>query len=238
MLRPPTTPDIFVGTPNPIINGAMWSISYEFRCYALVALVGVLGSRYQKPLWAALLALTLVLNCFPAQMHAVDFPGLYLLLGNFEVFVRVFSFFSAGACFYLFRQQLFLRGSVALVAFGLLIVGMFYQLTANLVLPTVGGYSLFWLAFAPIPALRSFQRLDDVSYGLYLYGWPTQKLLDWFLPTVSPWLLLPLAFVISCLSGWASWHLVEAHFIRRTSKTNSSWFIKAKSIIEPVIPID
>ena len=38
--------------------------------------------------------------------------------------------------------------------------------------PVCGGYLTLWAAFSPrIPVLRA-ARFGDLSYGLYIYGWP------------------------------------------------------------------
>lgn len=57
--------------------------------------------------------------------------------------------------------------------------------------------------------------MDDISYGVYLYGWPIQKLADWYFPSVSTWVLLPFVFITACLAGYISWHAVEARFLKR-----------------------
>ena len=131
------------------------------------------------------------------------------------IFARLVAFFSVGACFALYRVRLVFAGKWAAVAALALTVLMFQPLLASLALATLGAYALFWLAFAQVPALQGFRNMDDVSYGLYLYGWPIQKLLDWYFPTVSPFVLLLAALVMSSLAGYASWHLVESMWLKR-----------------------
>ena len=77
----------------------------------------------------------------------------------------------------------------------------------------LGGYCLFWFAFARLPAVAGFGKLPDVSYGTYLYGWPVQKLLLWYLPWLTPWALFPASLALSCLCGLTSWYLVEKPFL-------------------------
>ena len=90
---------------------------------------------------------------------------------------------------------------------------------SEIALSILGGYILFWFAFLPVPLLNRFKHHSDISYGLYLYGWPIQKLVLWYLPIHSPWLLFPIAFVFSYACGYLSWNLVERpalKFKRRT----------------------
>lgn len=51
--------------------------------------------------------------------------------------------------------------------------------------------------------------MPDFSYGIYLYGWPVQKLLIWYLPLISPWLLFLLSAGISSGCGLLSWYIIE-----------------------------
>lgn len=217
-LRPPETPTTFVGMPYPGVNNAMWSIAYEFRCYALVILVGLFGVNRQRGIWLGLLILSLMVLPFSGSLRGIDFPGCFRLIGYVDFFVSVFAFFCVGACMYLFRQQIPLKGTWAACAFILLVVCLFSADVAQISLATLGAYVLFWVVFKPIPLLKCFQRFDDISYGLYLYGWPTQMLLQWFFPTASPWGLLPIAMVLASTAGYLSWHLVEQPFLRQARK--------------------
>ena len=77
-----------------------------------------------------------------------------------------------------------------------------------------GGYLLFYFAFRPMWLTESFNRLPDISYGVYLYGWPVQTLLVAYLPPVSPWLKLGLACVIVLPLSVLSCYLVEQPMLR------------------------
>ena len=45
------------------------------------------------------------------------------------------------------------------------------------IIPTFGFYILFYLAFLPIGRLHDFAKHGDLSYGIYLYAYPIQRLL-------------------------------------------------------------
>jgi peptidoglycan/LPS O-acetylase OafA/YrhL len=95
---------------------------------------------------------------------------------------------------------------------------MLHQAVVQIALLTVGAYLLFWFAFIPSPLLGKFRSFPDISYGVYLYGWPTQELLIWYIPTISPWVMFPLALGICSVCGLLSWHLVENPFLKLKPK--------------------
>ena len=93
-----------------------------------------------------------------------------------------------------------------------------------LLLPIAGGYSLFSFAFQRLPAhgwfgtLQGFVRRNDLSYGVYIYGWPVQQILISLLQLRSPWLLMPLALTLAAACAFVSWHVVEKPFLRLKPK--------------------
>src|SRR5580658_8116916 len=72
LLSSPVTPPVFPGHPYALVNGAMFTIGYEFRCYLLVALLGLCGS-FRRPIFvliATLLLLVSLVDTAPlGQLH-------------------------------------------------------------------------------------------------------------------------------------------------------------------------
>src|ERR1700761_7664187 len=66
LLGSPATPPVFPGHPYAMVNGAMWTIGYEFRCYMLVALLGLCGLLRRPILVLVVTTLLLSSLLFPA----------------------------------------------------------------------------------------------------------------------------------------------------------------------------
>jgi peptidoglycan/LPS O-acetylase OafA/YrhL len=214
-LEPPEAPLAFAGTPLPFLNAATWSIAFEARCYVLVVLVGLLLGRRHRWGWLGLAAGAVLLLPLYYRVAAWNFPLRAQLIDSSEAFFRLLAFFAVGACFYLFRERILLRGRWAAGAAALALGLLLLPRLAHFGLATAGAYALFWVAWAPLAPLAIFRRLTDISYGLYLYGWPIQKLLLWYFPGVSVWLLLAATMGLGSLAGYLSWHLVEAPWLKR-----------------------
>ena len=226
-LQMPALALAFPGWPYRSVNGALWTIAYEARSYLLVALLGWSGLAGRRWAWPAIAGVALFLAVSPVPIGRLAFRGSYWLYGEPETLMRLVAFFAAGACFYEFRARIGYRAGRAAVAAALLAPCLLRPGTAQVGVATLGAYVLFWFVFAPLPYLAKFRERPDISYGIYLYGWPMQKLLIYYIPGISPWLVFVLAFLLAGGAGWLSWTFVEAPCLR--------W--KRRATRDPGIPV-
>ena len=72
LLSSPMTPPVFPGRPYEMVNAAMYTIAYEFRCYLLVALLGLSG-LLRRPVFVMAITLLLLFSLLYAgpfeRMH-------------------------------------------------------------------------------------------------------------------------------------------------------------------------
>ncbi len=212
----PSIPPVFQGQHYPVVNGSLWTIAYEFRCYLLVALLGVCGLARRRWVWPVLATAGLVaLVWFDPAAYDHYLPRRVRLYGgDLEPTARFVAFFCAGGAFFAYRDRIRYGGRWALVAAALLVACLFRFDTGHVALATLGAYVLFWFVFARFAILDGFRAYSDVSYGVYLYGWPIQKLFLWYVPALSPWALFPLTVACCLGAGWTSWTLVERPFLK------------------------
>jgi peptidoglycan/LPS O-acetylase OafA/YrhL len=211
-LSPPWIPGVFVGLPYPALNNAMWTIAYEFRCYLLVAALGMLGAFRPKyrPLLALAVGMLLVVNATGALRDVHTGYLVSYLVGDPVSTIRLSAVFGVGVVYYLFRNQIPLTQTGAAFAAVVLAGAMFWWRLAETSYAIFGGYLILYFALKlPMLHLSSVANKSDISYGLYLYGWPIQTLIIWNDHTIDPWLLCSLSLAAAATIGYASWRLVE-----------------------------
>jgi peptidoglycan/LPS O-acetylase OafA/YrhL len=210
LLSSPMTPPVFPGRPYAMVNGAMYTIAYEFRCYLLVALLGLSG-LLRRPFWVLTVTILLLLSLlYSAPFDRMHWPRHVEALVGQPIYVfRLTAVYLTGCCFSLFRERIAFRPRFALVATLLMIACfVFVPSRGELGMVLCGGYLMFYLGQMQLSWLSGMDRLPDISYGIYLYGWPVEGLWIWF-SRGSPWVTFLGSTIICFGLGWLSWNFIE-----------------------------
>jgi peptidoglycan/LPS O-acetylase OafA/YrhL len=192
---------MFVDNPVGLeVNGSLWTLHYEFMMYLMVMGLGVLG---MLGLRASLLLLALGLAC-------IHFPALDALGG----WGWLLAFFAIGMVLYELRGSWIFDGRIAVLA----LIGLALTVRLGgfiLFFPLFGCYLALWLALNPrLPIIRA-ARFGDLSYGLYIYGWPSEQAAIYLLGGHAAWWqVCGLALPIAATAAFLSWHLIERPALR------------------------
>jgi peptidoglycan/LPS O-acetylase OafA/YrhL len=206
----------FHGLPQEKINGSMWTISYEMRCYMLVILLGACGFLRDRRKFLAL-TICIGIAVFLPKNFRLPFPSIFGVVGADVLWAGVFC---AGGLFYLYRDVIKLRFRYALLAVPIFFVLQFNDATAQIALMTAGAYILFWVAtYKGDNAMSRFTQKTDFSYGIYLYAYPVQQLILWYDRDIGMFGLLGISLVITWILGAISWYVVERPALRRKPRS-------------------
>jgi peptidoglycan/LPS O-acetylase OafA/YrhL len=213
-------PGQLAGLHYPDLNGSMWTIAYEFRGYLLVAALGLTGLLHRRWLILCVTAIgvaALIASSFDIVRSPIDaissHQRLNQLIGAPLSNIELMTTFLVGICFYLFKIEAlrWLDARFALLA-GLLTAALLFRdpHLAQAALITLGAAPLFWIGLkANLGWLQTINDRWDISYGVYLYGWPIATAIRWFDRSISPWSLAAATLTLAVLAGAASWWGVE-----------------------------
>lgn len=194
-------PGVFETNPLPFPLGTVWTLKYETLCYLGVLVAGLAGILARPRLaLAALLALTLAVI-----LREVLAP--HGSKGT-ETALRLPLIFLAGGVIYLCREKVWL--SLPLLAVALLaLVPLSFTPLYKAALYLVTAWGVLVLALAPALTRRSVEPPADLSYGVYLYGWPVQQALHALFPSLGAVALLWPSLAVTIVVAALSWYLVE-----------------------------
>jgi peptidoglycan/LPS O-acetylase OafA/YrhL len=200
------------------VNISLWTLATEFTCYLLPPLIFLL--RWPRLRWTVGAALALF---FLVTSVGADWQVGGTTLGDFRkpYFPEVVASppqrywvvcFLVGMMAYACRCRFSPRPGLACAAL-VLSVGACSLRLGGWVLPLAWSYFLLWTA-AAIP-FRNFDRKVDLSYGMYIFGFPVQQTLVWTdVARFGVWVHVAGAIAIPIALAFVSWHLVEKPALR------------------------
>lgn len=93
----------------------------------------------------------------------------------------------------------------------------FFQNMLWILLP----YIILRIAFYKPLGMQNFGKNGDISYGLYLYAFPVQQLIVYFLKdSISVFGMICLSFLFTIPFAYLSWHLIKKPTLKLRSKLN------------------
>ena len=181
-----------------LVNGSLWTLRYEVLMYVMILLLAALR----------------VLNLSSAiVLTGVGIAAVYfeqaLPPGDIGEWAWFVGFFASGMVLHFLRERLVFDWRYALLAAAAL--ALFVWLGRFIMLfPLAGAYLVIWFARRHDAWLDYSRHLGDLSYGAYIYGWPSEQLVMYLSGGTARWWQVffgSLAFALP--AAWLSWHGVE-----------------------------
>jgi peptidoglycan/LPS O-acetylase OafA/YrhL len=193
------------------LNGSLWTLPWEMRCYLTLVLLGLLGLTDRKAMaflvLPATIGLAAVWHIPPmrafAEQHVPHGAAYYL-----ETTARLWTLFATGCAASIWHQRLWLNGWVLLALFAAtLLVGHtdWGYLTRLLLI----CYTVLWFGFRSSRFTPQIARMPDYSYGIYIYAFPVMTGLAALLPNLSAAALAMVNLLAVLPIAALSWHLLE-----------------------------
>jgi peptidoglycan/LPS O-acetylase OafA/YrhL len=192
-------PLVFPDNPHAgSTNGSGWTLPIEIRCYLLVLLFGFFGvfdNRIRANV--AIFFIAFIVFVYPTDVPVFMFNGEIRNL-------RCLVYFLVGSLFWVNRSSISLNATTTIICIILTLISCLFNFI-NYFLP-IPFFFLLLLVVYKVPFI-SLKKIGDLSFAVYLYGWPIQQLVwtqgqaayvNFF---YSSLIIIPLAYL--------SWHCVE-----------------------------
>jgi peptidoglycan/LPS O-acetylase OafA/YrhL len=221
-----TLTDVRCGTELCIINGSLWTLPWEARCYVLLGVLALLGLANRKAMLFLVLPATAafaILYDVPAVAAAVERIGGHGISFNLHQIDRLWTAFAMGIAAYELRHCIPL-------SWMLLVLLLLLNVAAQWWLPEAGthmralfiGYGALCLGFLSARRGAISGNWPDYSYGMYIYAFPVMTGLLILFDFPSHYLLGLCTLVLTVPFAAASWHFVEKpalDWLRRRQRT-------------------
>ena len=192
-------PGVFISNAKRGFNGSLWTLQVEIWCYLLLAGLFVLGGMKNR-----LVANVVIVGLFfLGWCYLSDLP----LLGGNTKWVRLAGYFLLGMFFYTNRAQVVLDKKLCVMA-AFIAFFSFGTVWFDYVFPFVFAYLVFAAAYL-FPYMDADGTIGDLSYGIYIYAWPTQQVVASLSPASGPIFNTFVASIVVFLLALMSWRFVE-----------------------------
>src|SRR6267154_2060369 len=190
-------PGVFLTSNTPkSVNGSLWTLNYEFRCYLLVLLFGMVGLLNRVVMS---IGLTLLLALIVFMDHS------NFLFSNSVILT---AYFFAGSILFLIgiTPNRFLVAACLIAIIASLIVGARFPVVMTL----AGSYIVICIGISNAIRIPYLSRFGDLSYGTYIYAFTVQQIVALTFASNSTWLInaavsTPIVVGLAALS----WRYVE-----------------------------
>jgi peptidoglycan/LPS O-acetylase OafA/YrhL len=202
-------PGVFEALPMAgQVNLPLWSLKYEILSYAILTMIAALGVWRRSGLFWSFFVVLLVTHLVVESGHS-----------RVEQHVTVDQALRFLLCFFLGATAYRMRHVLRLTAIGALCAVLMLVLTRQTAFEeTVSyvaiGYLTLCFAALPVGRIRGLCSRADISYGLYIYGWPAAQTVLFLVPGIEPVALAAASLAVAAIFAAASWFLIERPALR------------------------
>ena len=213
-------PGVFESNPYPsAVNGSLWTLPIEVAMYVFIpiaeSIIAHLRSGWaRRSVFCGMAVLICVLDCC---LLAKPDARLVIYGTDWVSAVHILPFYFIGMLVgYLEADGLPIRDYLNLplaVTAALLVPALSQQFVSHAALFVVLPYLIFSLGYAPCPILEKAGNKAEITYGIYLFGFPIQQCLMSVLSSrgivIHSLILTLVSFCLSALAAYALHFLVE-----------------------------
>lgn len=181
-----------------VVNGALWTLPVEFMCYIMIYIAYKIGI-FEKKKFAFTIPFAIVIIIL-----------LIFIRDNFIIsVVRPVILYYIGLGMYVFRDKIKLTKKcfwTSVFCF-ILLIGLKLDIIAMI---SVFPYIMMYLAFGTKKKFINFSKNGDISYGMYLWGWPVAQIVCMIFGKKMEWYVNSIIVItLSIVFGYITYVIVE-----------------------------
>ena len=202
---------------------------FEVRMYAILAITWFLTgirSHLRPPIFAAAIlcysACSLMFLIIATFWFQKDLPPVWL-----------FYMFFVGSSFYILRRHILMSQSLFVCFVSTLIVSASTGYGFRFVYVVTIAYIVLYIAYIPSGWIRSYNKMGDYSYGVYIYAFPIQQSIAASIHDVSVPVMVLISTSITFTLAIISWHIIEMnalswkdHYVHHTRRILAARLIR------------
>ena len=199
------------------VNGSLWTIPFEVRCYLVMGLIGFLGLLRNK--WWGIAWCLLFLTWYFSK-GLPDQAGKYTPGREFSAHFVVGVLLCCCKKWWIPHSKLLILAASILGL--LLFVNEFHYLAILVITPILS----IGIGIHSTPVISRFGRFGDPSFGIYLYAFPVQQTLIYAFPDLNFYVSMVVAAMITITLAYTSWQWIEKPALR----------LKPRKPLAPTLP--
>lgn len=188
------------------VNGSLWTLPLEFLGYILcffMMKVGFLKSKCLKWIMPIFVFVHIaVISIFSPQ-------DMILMAW------RPTAIFFVGMLYYVYQDKIYLSRRIAVISMILLLFSTCLGIL-NVTIPFLGSYVFMYLGYGTKIKFSNFAKHGEISYGIYLCGFPIQQIVcESFGGSMNPILNAVISIPLAIICGFLLNRYMEKPIIKR-----------------------
>jgi peptidoglycan/LPS O-acetylase OafA/YrhL len=205
-------PGLFENNPVKSVNGSLWTLSYEFTLYICVFIANILGLLKKRKIlllmWLFFLGIRIFLG---NRFFWYSYSSPFILGLNIQYFFEWSFYFLSGMLFFLYRDKKKIDIGIIIGLLFAYIIFAFWKQTEvlNILNYLLIPFLIMYFSFISSPVSR-ISKYGDFSFGIYIYAFPVQQTLIYYLGNnISVISLILLSILFTVPFAILSWHFIE-----------------------------